>query len=62
MKNLENCYWDIIDGTPFLKNYLTEIERTTEPELVVEELLGFYKEVDEMIWEVTRLSTSVFSY
>lgn len=57
MKNQENYFWGLIDGVPFLKDYLAKIESKTEPEMVVEELLGFYREVDEMVWEVVHPSS-----
>lgn len=64
MKNQENFFWGLIDGAPFLRKYLTEIESKTEPEWVVEELLGFYRDMDEMIvsvlGEVSRHSSFVF--
>jgi len=52
MENQENFFWGLIEGAPFLKNYLTEIERRTDPEDVVRELVGFYREVDVLIEDV----------
>lgn len=54
MENQENFFWGLIDGAPFLRNYLTKIESKTEPEMVVEELMGFYRDMDELIWEITE--------
>ncbi|MEA3287227.1 MAG: hypothetical protein U9Q77_07620 [Candidatus Marinimicrobia bacterium] len=66
MKNQENYFWGLIEGAPFLRDYLTEIESKIEPEGVVEELLGFYREVDvlieEVLGEVSRHSSFVFRY
>jgi len=41
--------WELLDRSPFLRSYLTEIEMIDSKDEVVRELLQFYRELDEMI-------------
>ena len=62
MENPDSYFWMLIEQSSFLREYLTEIERRIDPEDVVRELVGFYREVDELIWEIREEFSGVLVY
>ena len=41
--------WDLLDRSPFLRSYLNEIEEKGNLEETVEELVLFYRELEELM-------------
>ncbi len=49
MTSYDVFIWELLDRSPFLRSYLTDIEKNGNIQETVVELLEFYRELDEMI-------------
>lgn len=55
-----NTNWDLIEASPFLTDYLRRIEKISDEEKMVSEMIGFYRELDFLVGEVIHdLGTSL---